>query len=168
MISGMAPGDPDPHVLEPDYAPTPFTAEEIRARSTRGRVKHVRVESENEPTFVRIIKFVECDDEGATVERAQLAEDGTTAGPIVRERVTWLGLQAHASFPAERAEIVREQIETPLGVLDCLRYTVTDGGDVNTFWFAKDLPGMPVRYTAAVGGHVVSTTTVILDTLVTD
>ena len=77
--------------------------------------------------------------------------------------MTWLQPQSHASFPAERTEIVDERIETPLGVLDSLRYTVTDDGEVDTFWFAKDAPGMPVRYTRTVDGRIVSTTSVVLD-----
>ncbi len=160
----MAAADSDPHVLDPGHAPTPFTAEQIRARSTGGRVKHVRVESDGEPAVVRRIRFVDCDTEGATVERALLSDDGTP-GPVERQRVAWLDLQRHASFPAERTEIVPEQIENPLGPLDCLRYTVTDGEEVDTFWFATDSPGMPVRYTSTVAGRVVSTTTVILDTI---
>jgi hypothetical protein len=154
----------DPHVLHPDHAPTPFTADEIRQRTSPGRLKHVLVESPDEPTFVRSARFLECDAEGATLERARLAADGTPAGSVTRDRVTWLGLQQHASFPAAQTEIAAEQIEIPIGVLDCLRYTVVDGDEVDTFWFATDVPGMPVRYTNAVAGRVVSTTTVILDT----
>jgi drug/metabolite transporter (DMT)-like permease len=153
----------DPHLLGPGRAPTPFTAEEIRRRSTEGRVKHIRVESADEPAYVRSVRFVDCDAEGATVERTRLDHDGAPTGALERHRVAWSDLQAHASFPAEQTEIAQERIEIPIGVLDCLRYTVTDGESVDTFWFAKDAPGMPVRYTSAVAGQVVSTTTVIFD-----
>jgi hypothetical protein len=157
--------DSGPRVVEPGHAPTPFTAEEIRLRSSQGRVKHVRVESEDEPTYVRSIRFVDCDADGATTERVRLGEDGTPDGPVHRQRVRWADLQAHASFPATQTHIVEERIELPIGVLDCLRYTVTDGEAVDTFWFAVQAPGMPVRYTREVNRCVVGTTTVILDAL---
>jgi hypothetical protein len=163
MMWDMAASDADPRVHQTGHAPTPFTAEEIRLRSSQGRVKHVRVESADEPTYVRSQRFVDCDEEGATVERVRLTDDGAPAGPVARDRVTWLDLQSHASFPVDRTDIAEERIETPIGELDCLRYTVTEGDAVDTFWFAKVAPGMPVRYTSTVAGRVVSTTTVILD-----
>ena len=153
----------DPHVLQPGHAPTPFTAEQIRTRSTEGRVKHIRVESADEATYVRLVRFVDCDDDGATLERVRLTADGAPDGAVERSRVTWFGLQSHASFPADRTAIEEERIDTPAGTYDCLRYTVDEDDGVGVFWFAKAAPGMPVRYTRWVGGEVVSTTTVIAD-----
>jgi hypothetical protein len=48
-----------------------------------------------------------------------------------------------------------------MGPLDCLRYVVTDGDDVDTFWFARSLPGMPVRTERATGRRVVATTAIL-------
>lgn len=57
-------------------------------------------------------------------------------------RASWAELQAHAAFPEDRTEITRETIFTEAGVFDCLRYTVEGVGE---FWFAVDLPGMPIK-----------------------
>jgi hypothetical protein len=83
----------------------------------------------------------------------------------VQGRETWLELQAHASFPADRTETAPERIETPLGELDCLRYTVTDGSTVETFWFARTKPGMPIKYMTQEAATVTSVVTVIEDTV---
>jgi hypothetical protein len=79
--------------------------------------------------------------------------------------VTWRELQAHASFPADHTTIVAETIETGIGPLDCLRYTVREGTTEEVFWFAKDLPGMPIRYATREDGQVVTTVTVVANTL---
>ena len=75
--------------------------------------------------------------------------------------MTWLDLQGHASFPADDTTIESETIETPLGELDCLRYTVRDGASEKIFWFAKDLPGMPVRFVVRNDGNVGATVSVV-------
>ena len=56
--------------------------------------------------------------------------------------------------------VAEERISTPLGELDCLRYTVRDDGE-RVFWFATSLPGMPVRTRLTRGGRVVATTEVV-------
>ena len=68
--------------------------------------------------------------------------------------MTWRDLQSHASFPTDATTIEPERIETPMGELDCLRYTVRDGATEKVFWFATDLPGMPVRSVTRSDGHV--------------
>ena len=78
--------------------------------------------------------------------------------------MTWRELQAHASFPAERTTIESERIETAIGELDCLRYTVRDGTTEVVFWFARDLPGMPIQYLTREDGRVVSTVSVVDNT----
>jgi hypothetical protein len=154
----------DPHILEPGHAPTPFTAAEIRRGCPTGRTIRLRVEIEGQAPFLSVNRYVHADADGATVERTRFTLDGLPLDEPVEGRETWLELQAHASFPADRTEVAPERIETPLGVLECLRYTVTDGATVETFWFAKTAPGMPIKYTTQDAGKVSSVVTVIEDT----
>jgi hypothetical protein len=160
----MAADTRDPHVLEPGQAPTPFTADEIRRGCPAGRTIRLRVEAPGETPFHRVSRFVEADDTGAMLERTRLSLDGDPLGESDVGRVTWRELQAHASFPAERTTIESDRIETAIGELDCLRYTVRDGATEDVFWFAKDLPGMPIQYLTREAGEVVTTVTVVDNT----
>jgi hypothetical protein len=153
----------DPHILEPDHAPTPFTAAEIRRGCPAGRTIKLLVEIPGQPPILSVNRYVRADAEGATVERTRFTLAGEPLGEAVEGRETWLELQAHASFPADRTEITPERIQTPLGELDCLRYRVTDGATDQTFWFAKTAPGMPIKYTMQEAGQVTSVVTVIED-----
>jgi hypothetical protein len=155
----------DPRVLGPGLAPTPFTADEIRVGCPAGRTIRLRVESLGEPPFERVSRFTACDESGATLERSAFGSDGTPLGEPTASRVTWLELQAHASFPVSATTIEPEQLETPIGSLDCLRYTVQDGGNEYVFWFSVDLPGMPIKYLSRVDGETTSTSTVISNTV---
>ena len=151
----------DPHVLDPGHAPTPFTADEIRIGCPSGRTIRLRVEVEGETSFQRVSRFADCDESGATLERFGLSLDSAPLGETETNRVTWLDLQAHASFPAAITTIEPDRIETAIGELDCLRYTVRDGSTDNVFWFANDVPGMPIRYLTRADGRVVSTVSVV-------
>jgi hypothetical protein len=155
----------DPHILEPGHAPTPFTADEIRRGCPTGRTIRLLVEIEGKPPFLSVNRFVRAGADGAIVERTRFTLAGEPLGDAVQGRETWLELQAHASFLANRTEVAPEHVETPLGVLGCLRYTVTDGATVETFWFAKTKPGMPIKYTTQEAGTVSSVVTVIEDSL---
>ena len=101
----MADDTRDPHVLEPGQAPTPFTADEIRQGCPAGRTIRLRVEAVGQTPFHRVSRFVECDEAGATMERARLSLDGVPLGEPEVDRVTWRDLQAHASFPANDTTI---------------------------------------------------------------
>lgn len=158
----------DPHVIEEGHAPTPFTADEIRRGCPRGRTIKLLSESDGEPPSLRLRRFVDVDEEGATVEHFSTRLDGQPLGVVERDRTTWRGLQAHASFPAALVEIEPETIRLELGVLDCLRYTVRDGPNVTTFWFSDAYPGMPVRVETAVDGRVTSSVTMIASELPRD
>jgi hypothetical protein len=152
----------DPHVLHPGHAPTPFTAAEIRDRCPAGRTMRLRVEPEEGEAYERRIRFVEVDEAGAVQEFTRLSASGDAVGDVVTHRSTWLDLQEHASYPAERASIEPDELELPFGRLACLRYTVDgDGDEVERFWFARSLPGMPVRYESVRGGRVVAATTMV-------
>ncbi len=129
-------------------APTPFTAEEIRAGCPPGRTVTTQTTSKD-GTTVSVTTFLEGNDVGA-----QCDFDGE------RGFVTWEGLRAHASFPADATTITEETITTALGTFDCLRYDVARESGIDRFWFAKNLPGMPIRIESEAGGLVVSTSTV--------
>jgi hypothetical protein len=160
---GVSSGSSDPHVVEPGHAPTPFTADEIRRGCPPGRTIRLLVEPADRQTFIRTTRFVDCDEQGAIQERALFSVDGDPLGPVQTDTSSWTELRAHASFPAERTAISRESLDLPLGRLDCLRYTVTDGPTVETFWFATAKPGMPVRFVSEVDGQVTSAVTMISD-----
>ncbi|MCH7845067.1 MAG: hypothetical protein IH850_04475, partial [Acidobacteria bacterium] len=52
---------------------------------------------------------------------------------------------------------------TPMGALQCKRYTVTDGPTSDTYWFAMDKPGMPVKVETVGPGGVTYRMTMIND-----
>ena len=148
--------DPDPHVLAPGLAPTPFTAAEIRTGCPEGRVSVVRHRD-----GLTAIRFVEGDDEGAWIEDTPLDEEGRPAGAVERERSSWLELQEHAAFPVEHTTIDRVELLGPLEQRRCLRYRVRRGEVTLVFWFAVDLPGMPIRVDRCEGGQTVTTLEVV-------
>ncbi len=151
----------NPHVLAPGRAPTPFTADGIRAATKVGKAIKRRVDEVGEVPFYLVSRYVECDEAGAALERFRLSLDGSPLGEPEVIRATWLDLQGHASFPAGDTTIESERIETAIGALDCLRYTVRDGTTDEVFWFATDLPGMPVQQLTRTDGQVVSTVSVV-------
>jgi len=157
----MADPPGDPHVLEPGQAPPPFTADEIRHGCPAGRTIRLRVDVPGEPSILRVNRFLDCDASGATMERTRLSLDGDPLGEPEAARVTWRDLQGHASFPADRTTIESVRIDTAIGELDCLRYTVRDGSTEEVFWFARELPGMPIQYLTREAGDVVTTVAVV-------
>jgi hypothetical protein len=152
--------DHDPRILGPGLAPTPFTADQIRAGCPAGRTIRLLVDEPGAEPYVRYNRFVECDEAGATIERGRVG-DPTTAET---EHTTWADLQAHAAFPADATMIEPETIDIPLGVVDCHRYTVDGEDSMHVFWFAPAYPGMPVRVVRRQDGRTTSTTTMIAST----
>jgi len=156
----------DPYVLAPGRAPTPLTADEIRGGCPAGRTIWLQIDVVGgETPFHRVSRFVECDEAGATIQRSRLSLDGSPLAEPEVDRVTWRDLQAHASFAADDTTIESDRIETAIGELDCLRYTVRDGATEEVFWFAKDLPGMPIQCLTRTDGQVVTTVSVVDHTI---
>jgi hypothetical protein len=153
--------DVDPHVLEADHLPTPYTAAEIREASPPGLVVRVLHEADGEEPQVTVSRFLPGDDDDSVREQWTETPDGRRLTPPAVRRVPWLGLQAHASFPAATTTRDEATIETPLGTLDCLRYVAgdSDSDAVDTFWFARSLPGMPVLVERRIGFRVVERAT---------
>ena len=156
--------EPDPHVLEPGHHPTPFTAAEIRDASGRGRTVRQLIEVEGEAPVTRVQQWVDVDDEGATRLVYRVGPDGELLDEH-RSRSTWLELQGHASMPIETTTIDEVVLDSPMGPLDCLRYTTLDGGATEIFWFARAIPGMPVRTERIEHGRVVERVTMLANEL---
>ena len=144
--------EPDPHVLGPGLLPTPFTADEIHAAARGGKTIRMLVEEPDGASHIRVNRFRDADDEGATLERWISGPTGIVQGEITSSRVTWRELQAHAAFPADLTTLSSETLELPIGRVECLRYEVRESSDAapETFWFAVNHPGMPVRYESRV------------------
>lgn len=158
----MAGASADPHVLGPGLLPTPFSADEIRAGCPDGRFIRMRIESDGRLVGYRANRFLDGDSEGATVESRRFDADGAAIGEPETARAPWVGVQRHAAFEAARTTRRPEVIDTPLGRLDCLRYTTQDeDGSIGDFWFALTMPGMPIRYRSLEGDGVTSEVVVI-------
>jgi hypothetical protein len=145
----------DAHQLHPNHHPTPFTAEEIRIGCPPGRtVRSLVVQVGSEP-HVQITRFVSGDADGAEQESWTETPDGVRLTEPRRRRSSWLDFQGHASMPTASTVIAEEEIDIPAGHFACLRYTRRDGDTVNTFWFAKAAPGMPLRFEEREAGALV-------------
>ena len=137
----------DSHVLHPDHAPTPFTADEIRAATPAGYTV-VTVTEQSGAVSHRRTEFTEVDDARAVMVMTPIDDRGSPTGEARTVEAVWTDLQAHASFPAEITTVGRDTIETPLGTVECIRYDVANDDHTNTFWFSPAHPGMPVRLTS--------------------
>ena len=159
--------DGDSHVLGPGLLPTPFTADEIRDATGTGKTIRILIEEPDGTRFERVNRFSDCDAEGATLERWRAILDGGVDGQVVSGRVTWLELQWHAAFPAERTTVAEETLELPMGRLECVRYDTREGdvtdAPVESFWFARAFPGMPVRFESPTPAGIVRTTVLSVD-----
>lgn len=165
VISACSAEDPMPpetNRLKPDHAPTPFSADEIRAGCPPGRVITWRVTATDLPApMLQTFTFDESKTGKAVFRATMTTEDGAPKGAARTASVAWKDLQAHASYPAARTTITGERIETEGGTFDCWLYTVRDAANPDHLeteaWFAKDLPGPPVRLKQYAEGKVVRT-----------
>ncbi|MFI5402349.1 MAG: hypothetical protein ACHQ1G_05380 [Planctomycetota bacterium] len=148
--------------LRPDHAPVPFTADQIREACREGRTDTYRIELRNEKPSKHTAKFLKCDREGAEVEATNTLKDGTVT--TTKERQAWVDFQTQASFPAIDTKITEETIEVPAGKFECWLYTVQKKeGDpaVVRLYFAKKLPGHPVKITSEEKGKAIFTMTLL-------
>ena len=103
-----------------------------------------------------IMTMTEVDEDGATVRSSTRGGEGVVVGEPVETRSTWEEMRGHAVFPASVTTLGEETIETAAGSFDCMRYAVARDGSTATFWFAKSLPGGPVKSTVERDGEVTS------------
>jgi hypothetical protein len=167
-LPAPSPPAPAPAPVEPgpvapdaaDLAPMPYTAEQIREANPAGRVVTFRREL-GDATSIVAHTFVAVDEQGAEIEVLERDAKGQPAGAPQRARSTWEELRRHASFPRARTAITDGVADTPAGKFPSKIYTVTDGDEVNTFYFALDRAGPPVLFHRDVGGKRVMTNTLI-------
>src|SRR5579872_4078316 len=151
----------DPHQLEPAHLPTPLTAEEIRLGCPPGRVLRYLHERVGQARSIHVSRYVYASAEGCIQESWQESPDGVRQGDPERSAATWLELQQHASFPSATTERDDDEIELDAGRFSCMRYTRVDETGTWRFWFARDLPGAPVRFEQHVGDQVVFKATLL-------
>ncbi|HSM37931.1 MAG TPA: hypothetical protein VK838_01275 [Candidatus Limnocylindrales bacterium] len=121
----------------------------------------LRVEPEVGEPYERSITFVETDADGAVQEVRRFDPAGRQVGEPETHRSSWRELQEHASYPTDVTSIRATALDLPFGRFECMLYMVqTDDGE-DHFWFARDLPGMPVRYESHRAGSVTSSTVML-------
>jgi hypothetical protein len=145
---------PDSNRLQADHAPTPFSAEQLRAACPVGRVDTFLIESSARPPVHQTTRFVHSTFTGAVFVASMSTLEGQPVGEPVRARATWVDLQEHASHPESSTVITEADVRVPAGSFDCWVYTVTTGSDVQRLYFARSLPGPPVRAVQEVDGEV--------------
>ena len=144
--------DPD----DPSILMRPCSADEIRDEWIPGfRLLMRRTSSEG--TQVERWTVVSADDEGAEIEFATIASDGSVEGESSIVRSGWTELRDHASFPA--AHSTREWVSrsTALGDFEGWLYRVAepDSAVINEFFFVPTLPGAPVHMRTIEGDTTV-------------
>ena len=165
LLAGAA-AEQDERRLKPDHARTPFTAAQIREACPEGRTSTYRLEVPKQDPVLQPFRFVDCDEKGCKLEVAvrKAGEPPPRSRPAVSKK-TWKELQAHASFPEKETEITEETITVPAGKFVCLLYTVTkktgSAETVSRYYFAKKLPGPPVRLLRTVDGKSAFTLTLV-------
>ena len=139
------PMPPEAHRLQPDHLPTPFSAEQIRYGCADGRTISIREEAPGQAPTFRRIRFLAADADGGEQELQATDAEGNPIGEPRRGRSTWLELQQHASQPADATTVEEVALDLPFGAFACWLYVVREPGTEVRFWFAKELPGMPVQ-----------------------
>jgi len=145
---------PESHRLRPDHLPTPFSATEIRAGCTAGRTIRMREETPGEAPTFRRIRFTDVEEETAVQEFQATDEAGHPLGGSSLRSSTWLELQEHASQPMDASTVEEVALALPFGEFDCWLYTVRAPGAELRFWFANQLPGMPVQVEEWIDGEL--------------
>lgn len=158
-VVGQADAAAAPHAE--DFAPMPYTAEQIRAASPVGRVIVFRVEVPGAPPTIQVLTFVASDDQGAEIESAERDDKGNPVGSPKRARATWEELRRHAAFPRAATTIDEGVADTPAGKFPSKIYVVKRGDEVTRLYFAVDRPGPPVLFHTDKNGQRTMTSTLI-------
>jgi hypothetical protein len=157
-------------------APYPFSVPELRAGCPLGRVIEYRIEKEGSPPRLEKWAFTPLDFDTVSITTTRYDADGKPSGAPETESAKWTELHEHARFPRSATEISNETLSVPAGTFDVMRYVVHKaspasagrgegggtggaGDEVKTYFFARTLPGPPIKVEVVRDGHVVMTMT---------
>ncbi len=156
LLVGCASSTPPP---SSQLARPPFTAAQIRDATQAGRTYVWKLTAEGR-SFRRRLKFVEVDAEQATTEAVNLLDDGNPLGETELKTQTWDDFVKHAAWPKDGTTITDDHITVGAGEFDCMLYTIDEQKEgqhvVTRAWFAKNLPGAPVKMIVEVDGKQVT------------
>lgn len=149
-------GDGEPAVA---LADPPFTAEQIRDATKVDRTYRFLLHQGGQKIDVTM-RFTQVTPDFATIERTVVDAEGKVLEQA-SEDSTWQQLVGHAAYPAAATQISDTTVEVPAGSFDAVLYTVTGEQQgtpvVSRVYFAKALPGAPVKTEIEAGGQVVFT-----------
>ena len=148
--------EPDKAVSDPAIAPVPFPPGSLAASIRAGAAMVFRVEEAGKAPYLQRMLFATVNAQGCAFENTILDLDGTAQGEPRTAQVSWDALERHAQFPRAHTTISEQSIEIPVGRFDTLVYQSRSEKDgravVTTRWFAKALPGPPVKMAMHVDG----------------
>jgi hypothetical protein len=148
--------------VEPDAtAEPPFSAAEIRDATRPGRAYRFSVEAEGETAYFQQVEFIAVTEEGTRMRASMFDFDGNIKGEPIISELTWQDLEAHATWPLAATRVSDTTTDTPAGRFDCWLYTVTEGDTITRAYFAKGLPGAPVRYEQERRGTIIFNQTLV-------
>ncbi len=141
-----------------EMAEPPFSADEIRDATRPGRRYTFRQESQGNVTY-NLMEFLNVGEDSLLMMTTQLNGEREPIGEPATKPATWAELESHAHFPRAHTTIEDAEIEVPAGTFACSLYTVAEPGAVmaQRYWFAKDLPGAPVKVEVEVEEKIVFT-----------
>ncbi|HQO19764.1 MAG TPA: alpha/beta hydrolase [Acidobacteriota bacterium] len=145
---------PEANSMKPGFAPTPFSADQIRKALPKGSLVKLWNETPDGPPTVITFRFLGGTKQNARLETTITDVKGDTLGPPDKSAPSWRELQSHASYPENSTRIEQGKIRTFRGDLDCWLYEVREGGKVTRYWFAKELPGPPVLLEEIMNGKL--------------
>lgn len=138
-------------------AEAPYTAEQIRDATPAGRTYRFAMRQGDQEAQVTV-RFTKVTPDQATIERTVVDASGKTLEQASEES-TWQQIVGHAAYPADATEITDATVEVPAGTFDAMLYTVSGEQDgkpvISRVYFAKSLPGAPVKTEITVGDQVV-------------
>ena len=116
---------PQANIMEPDCAPTPFSAKQIYEAMPEygGRYYLLRGDAESSMVNYNFDHVTETD---CSIETMYFDMDGFTSTTETQDHVLWSELQSHASFPLDEVTITEVRLELAAGPFDCWNYTIND------------------------------------------
>lgn len=136
------------------FAPTPFTAEQIRAGCPAGRLVRWQTQ-ENGVLAQSLMRFDDPDARGVWFSNQPLGADGAPGAATPPAFATWAELRDHARFPAALTEVTHATITAAIGTCDCMIYRVRSPEAPETaqiFTFDVARPGPPIRLEVETDG----------------